>query len=344
MKNHLIPSLFSHDVFLEKSSHGTRSRSSFSTSSNLNKIEPKGNTPSITHSAPSLPIIGIVEDIDLLRQITTFSPTAAPSYDFSDCVLGWFDWIFTWGNPDTTSTNPEIPDVTPDAPVLDEFTAEYEVDLGTYDALLDVDSMSYEHDSTMVGMLNADASVSDTIFRSFETKSTDQRSKNRRKANAKGVCLKKKCDVPSSYAFPSKKILDVTLKMTEEEYALLEGLRNTPYEHPVPEYTLVVERDESGATYSADYQPVILAPWTNFTVSMTLVNFSTAPLSSPCKVSENECGTQRSAIESVFDVLQLEYSPRKHECFWEGIKCNDLNLIISIQICKFSLCLLSKLS
>lgn len=156
---------------------------------------------------------------------------------------------------------------------------------------------------------------------------------NRRKADAGGQCSKKKCDTPSSYAFPSKRIIDEVMRsFSAGDYltAILEELRSTPYAPPVLEYNLVRNTD---GTYDANLQPDISTPWDAINMKLQKVPESDKFTSSKsCSVTAVECAAQRAAIISVLTTLNVGYKNGVHECQWKGVMCNDLNLINQLQI------------
>ena len=273
----------------------------------------------------------------LPRQPNITYVTSAPSsssggfiWDILNTLFSLLDTWLSWLLAFFTST--EIPP-TDD---LSTFTLDFDLDLDTFDSLLDVSEMRDIFEYYMQAMLNVKTYESGTTFRKIEV---DERSNknNRRNANAEGICESKKCDVPSSYGFPNKKHGSSSKVMSDEEAVLFEALKNTPYVAPGRVYELEKERDENGViSYDASFQPELVYPWSSFTgISAEKVegSLSLFPFS-PCQVTQEECDIQRSAIISVFNGLNVYYNESEIECLWEGVVCNDLFLITELIIGK----------
>ena len=55
-------------------------------------------------------------------------------------------------------------------------------------------------------------------------------------------------------------------------------------------------------------------------------------LASICTTSHKKCKDQRTAISSVFDKLRDYHDTALHECSWQGVSCNQRNIIAQIWI------------
>ena len=94
--------------------------------------------------------------------------------------------------------------------------------------------------------------------------------------------------------------------------------------------------NDGATTYGASFQANVQYPWADYAVNMTeiLGTMNQSGSEKQCKVSQKECDTQRKALISIFDSLQLDFNSIEHKCHWDEVVCNENNLIVQILIGK----------
>jgi len=254
---------------------------------------------------------------------STASPVRNPIF-FSDVskTIGRFDQI-------QSKLTKSIPRCECKQVETTEFTSTFNLFFDGDNAFLSEAPLKAQFEATIKNILNADLEGSETFFNSFII--NDVSRKNIKLCGqGKGLCYGTKCK--DSFETVTPKTLGESSRKNKKEYFLL-SLINSANRLPASKYDLRPKTiQDTSLKYDINFEQRIDYPWSKLTTLTLSGNVVEEKESILCKESQEKCNTQKEIMPSIFNTLEVDYNSSAHECSWEGVVCDESNVVTQLRL------------